>query len=92
MNKYYFQHNTENGVDTKYKIHPYCDICTKDFQNVVDNLLEENRELKEDNDILCDRIDELINVLNNIYDLTHTSQDRHDIFVLVDEVLKGATK
>lgn len=32
---------------TKYKIHPYCDICAKDFQDVVDKLKVENERLME---------------------------------------------
>lgn len=32
---------------TKYKIHPYCDICAKDFQSVVDQLKAENERFRE---------------------------------------------
>ena len=33
---------------TEYKVHPYCDICAKDFQDAVDKLKAENDRLKSD--------------------------------------------
>lgn len=79
---------------TKYKIHPYCDICAKDFQSVVDQLKAENDWYKEKNlewqkkydtdiDQLRAENERLREGLKKIYDLVNDSNTQYAVELVI---------
>lgn len=63
-----------------------------DLQWHLEKLTEENEKLSDENCVLGDTVFSLISTLESIYDLVHTSQEMHEIFVLVDNALNEVTK
>ena len=74
----------------EYKIHPYCDICTSDFQAVVDHLKVENDQLRAENERLRAALLEIANIFSKGGLRTVTMADR--CVMIAEQALNEVTK